>query len=120
MGRPPFVGFSERVPSGRPIPARRRHMMKYLILGAMTETGQQLGGLDLEGWMAEIGAWYEKYGSSGKLADAGHQLDSPDKAKTIRAGGVTAGPFMEAEEFLAGCAPLESSGIDECGEVAEH
>src|SRR5260370_42368621 len=119
MGRPPFVGFSERVPSGRPIPARRRHMMKYLILGAMTETGQQLGGLDLEGWMAEIGAWYEKYGSSGKLADAGHQLDSPDKAKTIRAGGGTDGPFMEAKEVLAGYSLRETSGIDEAGGAAK-
>ncbi len=33
--------------------------------------------------MAEIGAWHEKHGSSGKLADAGHQLDWPDKAKTV-------------------------------------
>src|SRR5260370_18308401 len=119
MGRPPFVGFSERVPSGRPVPARRRHMMKYLILGAMTETGQQLGGLDLEGWMAEIGAWYEKYGSSGKLADAGHQLDSPAKAKTIRAAAVTDGPFMEAKEVLAGYSLLETSGIDEAVEIAK-
>ena len=34
--------------------------MKYLILGAITEAGQQLPGPDLEAWMAEIGAWYEK------------------------------------------------------------
>src|SRR5260370_17554098 len=82
----------------------------------MTETGQELGGIELEGWMAEIGAWSEKYGSSGKLADAGHQLDSPDKAKTIRAGGVTDGPFMEAKEVLAGYSLLETSGIDEAVE----
>ena len=36
--------------------------MKYLILGAITEAGQRLPGPDLEAWMAEIGAWYEKYG----------------------------------------------------------
>src|SRR5260370_5236779 len=85
----------------------------------MTETGQELGGIELEGWMAEIGAWSEKYGSSGKLADAGHQLDSPDKAKTIRAGGVTDGPFMEAKEVLAGYSLLETSGIDEAVEIAK-
>jgi hypothetical protein len=45
--------------------------MKYLILGAITETGQQLPGPDLEAWMAEIGAWYEKYCSTGKLAAPG-------------------------------------------------
>ena len=62
--------------------------MKYLILGLVTESGQQLPGPDLEAWMQEIGAWYEKWGSSGKLVDPGHQLDAVDKVKTIRAGGV--------------------------------
>ena len=92
--------------------------MKYLLLGAITETGQQLSGLDLEGWMAEIGAWYEKHGSTGKLADAGHQLDSPDKAKTVRASGVTDGPFMEAKEVLGGYSLLETGSIDEAVELA--
>ena len=87
--------------------------MKYLILGMITETGQQLRGPDLEAWMTEIMAWYEKQGGSGKLADAGHQLDEPDKAKTIRANGVTDGPFMEAKEVLAGYSLLETADIDE-------
>ena len=56
--------------------------MKYLILGAITEAGQQLPGPGLEAWMAEIGAWYEKYGAAGVLADPGHQLDFPHTAKT--------------------------------------
>src|SRR5690242_13005434 len=43
---------------------------------------------DLEAWMAEIGAWYDKHSSSGKLADSRHQLDWPDKAKTARASEV--------------------------------
>ena len=30
--------------------------MKYLMLGMITEAGQQLDGPDLESWMAEIGA----------------------------------------------------------------
>jgi hypothetical protein len=92
--------------------------MKYLLLGAITETGQQLQGPDLESWMAEIGAWYEKYGSTGKLADAGHQLDGPDKAKTIRASGVTDGPYMEAKEVLGGYSLLETATIDEAVEIA--
>ena len=70
--------------------------MKYLMLGAMTQAGQQMQGPDLEAWMAEIGAWYEKQGSTGKIADPGHQLDWPHKARTVRAGGVTDGPFIEA------------------------
>src|SRR5689334_5264743 len=92
--------------------------MKYLILGAITEAGQQLPGPDLEAWMAEIGAWYEKYGAAGVLADPGHQLDFPHTAKTVRAGGVTDGPYMEAKEVLVGYSLLETPGIDEAVEIA--
>jgi hypothetical protein len=93
--------------------------MKYLMLGMITEAGQQLQGSDLESWMAEIGAWYEKHGSSGRLADAGHQLDGPDKAKTVRANGVTDGPFMEAKEVLGGYSLLETATIDEAVEISK-
>jgi hypothetical protein len=92
--------------------------MKYLMLGAMTEAGQQMRGPDLEAWMAEIGAWYEKQGSTGKIADPGHQLDWPHNAKTVRASGVTDGPFMEAKEVLAGYTLLETGTIDEAVEIA--
>ncbi|MGE5292455.1 MAG: YciI family protein [Micromonosporaceae bacterium] len=92
--------------------------MKYLMLLATTEKGQNLSGLDLEAWMAEIGAWYEKHGSSGKLADPGHQLDTPDKAKTVRASGATDGPFMESKEVLGGYSLLETGTIDEAVEIA--
>ena len=89
--------------------------MKYLLLGAITEAGQQLPGPDLGSWMAEIGAWY---GASGKLADPGHQLDWPDKARTIRASGVTDGPYIEAKEVLGGYSLLETAGIDEAVDIA--
>jgi len=92
--------------------------MKYLLLGAITETGQQLPRPDLESWMAEIGAWYEKYGASGKLADPGHQLDWPDKARTIRGSGVSDGPYIEAKEVLGGYSLLETAGIDEAVDIA--
>jgi hypothetical protein len=93
--------------------------MKYLILGAITEAGQQLPGPDLEAWMAEIGAWYEKHATTGKLADAGHQLDWPHTAKTVRAGGVTDGPYIEAKEVLAGYSLLETATIDEAVEISQ-
>ena len=93
--------------------------MKYLLLGAITETGQKLSGADLEAWMAEIGAWYEKQGGAGVLADAGHQLDSPGKAKTVRASGVTDGPYMEAKEVLGGYSLLETATIEEAVELAK-
>jgi hypothetical protein len=93
--------------------------MKYLMLGAITEAGQQLDPAGLEAWMAEIGAWYEKYGSSGKLADPGHYLQPPDTAKTIRASGVFDGPYIEAKEALAGYSLLETGSMDEAVEIAK-
>ncbi|MDR2985969.1 MAG: YciI family protein [Nocardiopsaceae bacterium] len=92
--------------------------MKYLILGLITESGQQLPGPDLEAWMQEIGAWYEKWGSSGKLADPGNQLDSVEKVKTIKAGGIFDGPFMESKEVLGGYSVLETDTIDEAVEIS--
>ena len=93
--------------------------MKYLMLGLITESGQQLLGPDLEAWMQEIGAWYEKWGSAGKLADSGHQLDSIDKVKTIRASGVFDGPFMETKEVLGGYSVLETETVDEAVEISK-
>lgn len=93
--------------------------MKYLLLGMITEAGQRLGGPDLETWMAEIGVWYEKQGGSGKLADPGYQLDAPATAKTVRAGGVTDGPFMESKEVLGGYSLLETGAIEEAVELAK-
>jgi hypothetical protein len=93
--------------------------MKYLMLGAITEAGQRLQGADLESWMTEIGAWYEKHASSGKLADAGHQLDWPHTAKTVRASGVTDGPYIESKEVLGGYSLLETADIDEAVEIAK-
>jgi hypothetical protein len=93
--------------------------MKYLMLGLITETGQQLPGPDLEAWMAEIMAWYEKQGGAGTLADPGHQLDGPDKARTVRVSGVTDGPYMEAKEVLGGYSLVETGTIDEAVELAK-
>jgi hypothetical protein len=73
--------------------------MKYLVHGSITEAGQQLHEPGLESWMAQIGAWHEKHAGSGKLADASYQLGWPEKATTVRAGGVTDGPFLEAKEI---------------------
>lgn len=92
--------------------------MKYLLLGAITEAGQKLGGADLEAWMSEIGAWYEKQGSAGTLADSGYQLGSPATARTVRASGVTDGPYIEAKEVLGGYSLLEAATIEEAVQVA--
>jgi hypothetical protein len=93
--------------------------MKYLILGAITETGQQLAPAQLESWMAEIGAWYEKEAGAGTLADPGNQLDGPHTAKTVRASGVTDGPYIESKEVLGGYTLLETADIDAAVEIAK-
>lgn len=92
--------------------------MKYLILGAITEAGQQLEPAQLEAWMAEIGAWYEKEAAAGTLADPGFQLAGNDTAKTVRAGRVTDGPYIEAKEVLGGYTLLQTADMDGAVAVA--
>jgi hypothetical protein len=92
--------------------------MQYLLLGATTEKGLALAPAELEAWMGEIGAWYEKQGSAGTLADPGHQLAPPDQARTVRATGVTDGPYIEAKEVLGGYSVLETPTIEQAVEIA--
>jgi hypothetical protein len=116
--RPPRRSWNRCEGAGlAPVPASGG-AMKYLILGLITESGQQLPGPDLEAWMQEIGAWYEKWGSAGKLADPGHQLGPVDQVKTIRSGGVTDGPYMESKEVLGGYSLPETDTIDEAVQIS--
>jgi hypothetical protein len=92
--------------------------VKYVILIMDTPEGLAKAASDQGTWMSEIMAWYEKTGQSGKLAESGSQLDRPSKAKTVRASGVTDGPFIEAKEVLGGYSVLETDTIDEAVEIA--
>ena len=40
-------------------------------------------------------------------------------ARTVRAGGVTDGPFMETKEALGGFSVLETDTIEEAAEIAK-
>ena len=93
--------------------------MKYVIL--IMDTPEELAASEEErqAWYSEVFAWYEKWGGSGKLADGGQQLQPPATAKTIRAGGVTDGPFMETKEVLGGYSLLETDTMDEAIEIAK-
>ena len=94
--------------------------VKYVILLLNTEAAQNMSEAEGQAWYAEIGAWYEKGGGgSGKLIDAGSQLAPPATAKTVRAGGVTDGPFMETKEALGGYSVLETDTIEEAVEIAQ-
>src|SRR5215471_3968500 len=108
------------MPSWRPCGWRRVSAMKYVILIANTDAARGLSEAEQQAWYSEIGAWYEKGGGgSGKLVESGHQLQPPDTAKTVRASGVTDGPFMETKEALGGYSLLETDTIEEAVEIAK-
>ena len=87
--------------------------MKYVILLLDTEAARNMSE-------AEGQAWYEKGGGgSGKLLEGGHQLAPPASAKTVRASGVTDGPFMETKEALGGYSVLETDTIEEAVDIAK-
>ncbi len=92
--------------------------MKYVLLIMNTPDGPTPQSPDYNPWYAEVSAWYEKWGATGKL-DGGHQLQRPETAKTVRAGGVTDGPFIETKEVLGGYSLLEADSIGEAVEIAK-
>jgi len=94
--------------------------VKYVILLLNTEASQHLSEADGQAWYGEIGAWYEKGGGgSGKLVETGYQLAPSASGKTVRASGVTDGPFMETKEALGGYSVLETDTIEEAVEIAQ-
>ena len=87
--------------------------MKYVILLLNTDKARSMTEAEGQAWYAEIGAWYEKGGGgSGKLTETGYQLAPPATAKTVRAGGVTDGPFMETKEHLLGFYLIDVPDLD--------
>jgi hypothetical protein len=91
--------------------------MKYVMLIMNNDSVNQLTEAEQQAWYAEIGAWYEKHGASGALADGGHQLQGPETAKTARASGVIDGPFIESKEVLGGYSVLEAASVEDAIEV---
>ena len=92
--------------------------MKYVMLIMDTPNEPAPQSPEFGAWFSEVGAWYEKWGSTGKL-EGGHQLQPPDTAKTVRSTGVTDGPFIETKEVLGGYSVLEADSIDEAVEAAK-
>jgi hypothetical protein len=91
--------------------------MKYVMLILNTEAADKLTDEEQQAWSSEIMAWYEKVGGSGKMPDGGAQLQGPQTARTVRASGVTDGPFMETKEVLGGYSVLETDTFDEAVEI---
>jgi hypothetical protein len=92
--------------------------MKYMMLIIDTEAGLAMPADELNGLLVRIRAWYQQMTAAGKIAEAGSELQGAETARTIRATGVTDGPFIEAKEVLGGYSVLEADDINEAVEVA--
>lgn len=92
--------------------------MKYVMLILSTPKQAELSQEEQGAWYSEIFAWYEKWGASPRF-EAGHQLQGPETAKTVRAGSVTDGPFMETKEVLGGYSLIDADSYEEAVEVAQ-
>jgi hypothetical protein len=93
--------------------------MKYVMLIFNTEAAGQLTAEEYQAWSSEIFAWYEKQSAAGTMPDGGAQLQGPETARTVRAGGVTDGPFMETKEVLGGYSVLETDTYDQAVEIGK-
>lgn len=92
--------------------------MKYAILILDTEAARQLSKSEAEAHYQDIIAWYEKRGAEGSLADGGAELQDASTARTVRASGVTDGPYIEAKEVVGGFSILKAATMDEAVEIA--
>jgi hypothetical protein len=93
--------------------------MKYVMLILDTEAAGKLSPEERQAWSSEIFAWYDKQSATGTLPDGGAQLQGPETARTVRATGVTDGPFMETKEVLGGYSVLETDTYDQAVEISK-
>ena len=92
--------------------------MKYVLLILDTPAEPAPGTPEYNAWYAEVGAWYEKWGATGKL-EAGHQLQGAGTAKTVRGSSVTDGPYIETKEALGGYSVIDADSADEAVDIAK-
>lgn len=113
------ASFVEMLTGRQRGPTDMEATVKYVILIANTEASRNLSPAEQQAWYADITAWYEKGGGgSGRLVDGGNQLAAASEGKTVRASGVTDGPFMETKEALGGYSVLETDTLDEAVDIA--
>ena len=111
-------GFVESVRAPGGGVARRENLMKYVLLIMDTPNEPKPNTPEWGAWYGEVGAWYEKWGATGKL-EAGKQLQGPATAKTVRSTGVTDGPYIETKELLGGFSIIEADTIDEAVDISK-
>jgi hypothetical protein len=93
--------------------------MKYVMLILNTDAIAKLSADEQQSWSSEVMAWYEKHGGTSVIADMGAQLQPAETARTVRAAGVTDGPFMETKEVLGGYTVLETGTFDEAVDITK-
>ncbi len=71
--------------------------------------------------MQEVIDWFTTWDEAGKLGDGGADLQSPDKARTIRSRGgrpvVTDGPYLELKEVVGGVVFLNVADLEEAVKI---
>ena len=97
---------------------KKETRVKYVMLIMDTPAEPAPQSPEWNAWFAEVSAWYEKWGATGKL-DGGHQLQPVNTAKTVRSTGVTDGPFIETKEVLGGYSVIDADSMDEAVEIAK-
>jgi hypothetical protein len=71
---------------------------------------------------ANIFAYVDKWEKLGKWAGDGAELELPDSARTIRAGGdgpvITDGPYTDLKEVIGGLMLIQAGDLDEAVAIA--
>jgi hypothetical protein len=97
--------------------------MRYamLICGDESEWNAQ-SPAELEAAMDAIMGWFDKWRTAGHIANGGEELDSAQRAKTVRPGPdgpvATDGPYLELKEVIGGFVVLEADDIDQAVAIA--
>lgn len=100
--------------------------MRYVMLLCGDESGWFEGDpTAIDAAMKEIGDWFEKWQPTGKILEAGAELDSVRTAKTVSRGPdgaplVTDGPYLELKEVVGGFITLETDTIEEAVAIASE
>lgn len=98
-------------------------MHYVMLINGVEEEWNAATAAEMETGMAEVYAWFERWGGAGKVASGGEQLESVAKARTIRRGAagemlVTDGPYLELKEVIGGLIVLDAETLDEAVEIA--
>ncbi|HEY4457510.1 MAG TPA: YciI family protein [Pseudonocardiaceae bacterium] len=92
-------------------------MAEYLVLIYGDETSGEFSDAEL----AEVMAAHNRFAeNNGPALRGGNALTSTEAATSIRADGVTDGPFLETKEALGGYYVIEAADLDAALAIAKQ